>query len=66
MSIHYFAADPADLPDPADPAEMGGRTAGPNLPSIRAGGQDDGSYTNSLKLVARYYEHYCVRSANYN
>ena len=28
----------------------GGRTAGPNLPSTRAGGQDDGSYTNSLKL----------------
>ena len=30
---------------------MGGRTAGPNLPSTRAGGQDDGSYTNSLKLI---------------
>ena len=28
---------------------MGGRIAGPNLPSTRAGGQDDGSYTNSLK-----------------
>ena len=25
-------------------------TAGPNPPSTRAGGQDDGSYTNSLKL----------------
>ena len=37
--------DQADLPDQA---EMGGRTAGPNLPSTRAGGQDDGSYTNSL------------------
>ena len=43
-------ADQADLPDQADQAEMGGRTAGPNLPSTRAGGQDDGSYTNSLKL----------------
>ena len=33
-----------------DLPEMGGRTAGPNLPSTRAGGQDDGSYTNSLKI----------------
>ena len=35
----------------------GGRTAGPNLPSTRAGGQDDGSYTNSLKSydVIKYH-----------
>ena len=39
------------MPDLPDLPEMGGRTAGPNLPTTRAGGQDDGSYTNSLKLA---------------
>ena len=47
----YFALDPAD---PTDPAEMGGRTAGPNLPSTRAGGQDGGSYTNSLNEICDF------------
>ena len=36
-------ADPADLPDQVS------ETAARTLPSTRAGGQDDGSYTNSLK-----------------
>ena len=39
------------LSDLADPPEMGGGTARRTLPSTRAGGQDDGSYTNSLKLT---------------
>ena len=42
-------ADPADPPDPADPAEVVACPAGRTLPSTRAGGQDDVSYTNSLK-----------------
>ena len=40
----YFAPDPAD---PADLPETVSATAGPNLPSTRAGGQDDGSYTQT-------------------
>ena len=31
--------------------EVVSRTAAPTPPSTRAGGQDDGSYTNSLKLM---------------
>ena len=42
--------DPADPADPGDPPEMGGPAAVDSLPSTRAGGQDDGSLTNSLKL----------------
>ena len=33
----------------ADSAEMVSSTAARTLPNTRAGGQDDGSYTNSLK-----------------
>ena len=43
-----------DLPDQADLAdlaEMVSSTAARSLPSTRAGGQDYGSLTNSLKLV---------------
>ena len=34
-----------------DPANRVSSTAARTLPSTRAGGQDDGSYTNSLKLI---------------
>ena len=45
------AADPADPPDPPDPPEtVHDRQVGPRV--TRAGGQDDGSYTNSLKLTS--------------
>ena len=44
-----FPRDPADPPDPPDPAEVGAASAVQTLPSTRAGGQDDGSLTNSLK-----------------
>ena len=40
---------PPDLPDPADPQDQVSSTAARNLPTTRTGGQDDGSYTNSLK-----------------
>ena len=42
-------ADQADLADLADLAEMVSATAARSLPSTRAGGQDYGSLTNSLK-----------------
>ena len=45
---------PPDPPDPADPAdrqEVVSATAARSLPSTRAGGQDDGSLTNSLKPI---------------
>ena len=35
----------------AGETEMVARTAGQGPPPTRAGGQDDGSYTNSLKLI---------------
>ena len=35
----------------AGEGEMVSRTAAQGPPPTRAGGQDDGSYTNSLKLV---------------
>ena len=42
----------ADPPDPADPPET--QHAVRNRPWVpHAGGQDDGSYTNSLKLGSR-------------
>ena len=47
---HYFAPDlpdPPDQADPVDPPETVAATAGPNLPSTRAGGQDDGSFTQT-------------------
>ena len=34
-------ADPADLPDRPDPADLVSGAAARNLPSTRAGGQDD-------------------------
>ncbi len=40
-------------PDPADPAFLVSGTAARTPPSTRAGVQDDGSYTNSLKLYFR-------------
>ncbi len=40
-------ADPADPPDPADPVHG----LPPGTSPTRAGGQDDGSLTNSLKLL---------------
>ena len=42
-------ADLPDLADLADLAEMVSATAARSLPSTRAGGQDYGSLTNSLK-----------------
>ena len=39
-------ADPADPPDPADSADQVSGGAVQNLPSSRAGGQDDGSLHN--------------------
>ena len=39
----------ADPPDPDYPADQVSESAAGTLPSTRAGGQDDGSYTNSLK-----------------
>ena len=38
------------LADEPDEAEMVAATAAQSPPSTRAGGQDDGSLTNSLKL----------------
>ena len=38
----------ADLPDQVS------ESAAQTLPSTRAGGQDDGSYTNSLKITRTY------------
>ena len=43
--------DPADPADPPDPPDQMSSTAARNLPTTRAGGQDDGSYTNSLKKM---------------
>ena len=40
---------PSDPADPADPAEVVAASPPRTLPSTRAGGQDDVSYTNSLK-----------------
>ena len=34
-------------------SRSGGRTRGSDPHPTRAGGQDDGSYTNSLKLLSR-------------
>ena len=48
------APDQADLPDLPDLAEMVSATAARSLPSTRAGGQDYGSLTNSLKLFADF------------
>ena len=47
QAIWNSSADPAD-PD-YHPDQVAGAAAR-TLPSTRAGGQDDGSYTNSLKL----------------
>ena len=41
--IWNSSTDLADLPDPADPAEVVSRSAARTPPSTRAGGQDDGS-----------------------
>ena len=42
--------DPGDPPDPGDPGEVVARSAVRSPTSTRAGGQDDVSFTNSLKL----------------
>ena len=49
----------------AGETEMASRTAAQGPPPTRAGGQDDGSYTNSLKLSLSLYIYiyiimYCV------
>ena len=49
MELVTFATDATDA---ADATEVVSRTAAPTPPSTRAGGQDDGSYTNSLKLMS--------------
>ena len=40
----------ADATDAADSAEVVSKTLAQTPPPTHAGGQDDGSYTNSLKL----------------
>ena len=47
--------DPADPADPADPGKVVACPAGRTLPSTRAGGQDDVSYTNSLNIYIYIY-----------
>ena len=49
VKTHIKCSKMNSSPDPADPAEVVAATAARTLPSTRAGGQDDGSYTNSLK-----------------
>ena len=44
-----FCNTPGDSAVSGDSAETVSATAAPTLPNKRAGGQDDGSYTNSLK-----------------
>ena len=46
--------DLPDLPDQADLRKVVSATAARSLPSTRAGGQDYGSLTNSLKLKKKY------------
>ena len=41
-------------------AEMVSSTAARTLPNTRAGGQDDGSYTNSLKLLFLFFCRFCL------
>ena len=43
-------ADEADATDDADSAEVVSRTAAQRPPPTHAGGQDDSSYINSLKI----------------
>ncbi len=47
-----------DATDATDEGEVVSSTAARTPPSTRAGGQDDGSYTNSLKLyIMQLSEH---------
>ncbi len=46
-----FVTDATDAADATDAGEVVSSTAARTPPSTRAGGQDDGSYTNSLKLI---------------
>ena len=45
-----FGTQPPEPAEPVEPAEVVSASAAQTLPSTRAGGQDDGSSTNSLKL----------------
>ena len=45
--LEFVAGDAGDTGED----EMVARTAARSPPPTRAGGQDDGSYTNSLKLI---------------
>ena len=47
--VRIFSDEP-DEADEVDEPEMVAATAARSLPSTRAGGQDDGSLTNSLKI----------------
>ncbi len=47
--LELIRGSPAVSADPADPPDQVSESAAQTLPSTRAGGQDDGSYTNSLK-----------------
>ena len=58
MSLPLFCAGSSGSTGSSGSAGNGGRTAGPNLPSTRAGGQDGGSYTNSLKLSKIHIFHF--------
>ena len=44
----YFVADLPDLPGPPEAVSA---SAGPKLPSTRAGVQDDGSYTKLPQII---------------
>ncbi len=44
-----LVTDATDATDATDEGEVVSSTAARTPPSTRAGGQDDGSYTNSLK-----------------
>ena len=46
-----FGTQPPEPAEPAESPEVVSASAAQTLPSTRAGGQDDGSSTNSLKLA---------------
>ena len=54
-TIWNSSPDSADLVDPLDPADQVSGAAAQNHLSTRTGGQDDGSYTNSLKQYIYIY-----------
>ena len=49
-----FLEHAIDATDATDVTEMVSRMLARSPPSTHAGGQDDGSYTNSLKILGRH------------